>query len=197
MTEKEWVASFVKRLEVALNPLALPDGSVQAKDGKKLPYACHIDEYQGDGNVVLGRPSVYETDILIYDVFKTGNWIPRVVVECKLGGITTHDALTYSAKAATHKHIHPYLRYGFLAGAHNGIPVRLVKHGAYFDFMATWQAEEPSQPEWEFLLETLNSEIKASRNLQNLLKDSRSPDRIKYQGLHRPLQLSEQRTLKP
>ena len=47
-----------------------------------------------------------------------------------MGGVTTHDALTYSTKAATHKHVHPYLRYGFLAGGIQTIPGRLIKHGA-------------------------------------------------------------------
>jgi|SRR5580700_5031947 hypothetical protein len=192
MSEKEWVASFVARLEVAFASHALPSVTIKVTPGQKLPYACSIDEYQSDGAAMMNHSSVYETDILISDVFETGGWIPRIVVECKLGGITTHDALTYSAKAATHKQIHPYLRYGFLAGSQDGIPVRLVKHGAYFDFMATWQKEEPSASEWKFLLETLGSEILVSRELQMLLKSSRSRERIKYQGMHRPLKFTRQ-----
>ena len=33
----------------------------------------------------------------------TNRWKPRVVVEAKLGSITTHDAITYNQKAATHR----------------------------------------------------------------------------------------------
>lgn len=49
----------------------------------------------------------YETDIPVFDRFAEGSWIPRVVIECKLKDITTHDAITYGAKAATHRAVHP------------------------------------------------------------------------------------------
>jgi hypothetical protein len=62
-------------------------------------------------------------------------WVPRVVVEFKLGSVTTHDALTYLAKAATHKNVHPYLRYGIIIGGLDGpVPKRLVRHGHSFVF---------------------------------------------------------------
>ncbi len=43
-------------------------------------------------------------------------WKPRVVVEAKLGKVTTNDAITYSQKASTHRAVHPYLRYGIMLG---------------------------------------------------------------------------------
>jgi hypothetical protein len=49
----------------------------------------------------------YQTDLLIAEQqAEAGRWVPRVVVEFKFAGLTTHDALTYS-KAATHKNVHP------------------------------------------------------------------------------------------
>jgi hypothetical protein len=107
------------------------------------------------------------------------------------GRITTHDALTYSSKAATHKHVHPYLRYGILAGEreHYAIPGRLVKHGAYFDFMVAWSAAKPTNREWLAFTVLLADEVKAARTMQELLKTNRLLRRKKYHILHRPLVL--------
>ena len=85
--------------------------------------------------------SVYQTDILIVEELPGDRSLPRVVIEVKLS-VTTHDALTYSAKAATHKQGHPYLRYGILIAKLRSVPRRLIWHGSNFDFMATWRAEE-------------------------------------------------------
>jgi hypothetical protein len=40
--------------------------------------------------------------------------VPRFEIELKPARISPHDAITYSQKAATHKSVHPYLRYGIL-----------------------------------------------------------------------------------
>ena len=72
------------------------------------------------------------------------DWVPRVVVEFKLG-FTTHDALTYSAKAATHKNIHPYLRYGVVIArgkAREAISSKMMRHGHNFDFMLILESAE-------------------------------------------------------
>jgi len=116
-----------------------------------------------------------------------------VVVEFKMGGVNTHDPLTYSAKAATHKHVHPYLRYGFLAGGIRGIPGRLIKHGAYFDFMASWVSLKPTPDEWSGLIEVLKEEVVASRTIQEILTTTRSASKKRYDILHRPLKLRETR----
>jgi hypothetical protein len=148
LRERKWVQSLVPRLSRSLQHYRSAGIEVGVRSGTRLPYTCEIHEY-AENNSSSPVTSPYETDLLVFDTFKDGRWIPRVVVECKLGSITTHDALTYSSKAATHKHVHPYLRYGFLAGAreHYAIPGRLVKHGAYFDFMVAWTSAEPSNRE--------------------------------------------------
>ena len=191
MSERSWVHELVPRLAKELKRLDSSGIKITISDGSKLAYSCVIHEYDKDGknDPVSAK---YETDLLICDTFPDGRWIPRVVVECKIGGgVTTHDALTYSSKAATHKQVHPYLRYGFLAGErkHYAIPVRLVKHGAYFDFMATWCDAEPTRTEWKDFCELVEEEITASRKLQLLLKTSRLSSRTKYSILHRPLVL--------
>ena len=48
--------------------------------------------------------------------------------------ITTHDVLTYSAKARKHKEIYPYLRYGMVATDEARVPGRFVTHNEALDF---------------------------------------------------------------
>jgi hypothetical protein len=127
--------------------------------------------------------------LLIFDILENSHWMPRIIVEGKLRAVTTHDALTYSAKAATHKHVHPYLRYGILLGEreHYAIPVRLVKHGAYFNFMIAGRAAEPTTNEWRAFVTLLSEEISASRAMLELLKTNRLPSRKKDHIFHKPL----------
>jgi hypothetical protein len=132
----------------------------------------------------------YQTDILVRDDLGNGLWVPRVVIECKLASVTTHDALTYSAKADTHKQVHPYLRYGILIANHDekGVPRRLFRHGAHFDFMAAWKAKDPSDEEWEGLIEVLREEIKTSRRIEEFVSQRSSA----YSLVHRRLILKSQ-----
>ena len=57
--------------------------------------------------------SAFETDLCVFEQISEDLEIPRVVLEFKTK-ITTHDILTYSAKAGKHKNIYPYLRYGLI-----------------------------------------------------------------------------------
>jgi hypothetical protein len=188
-SEKEWVRSLQPRIEKALRHCDHDEWHVYAGDGEKLAYAYQILTYDKNGP---DRTQIaeYETDLLIYDSRENEDWIPRVVIEFKMG-VTTHDALTYSAKAATHKRIHPHLRYGILIGGEPSVPGRLMQHGAYFDFMAVWSEQEPTTGEWKSLIAVLAEEIHASRALQTILSDSRSKGRKKYKLVHRPLRLTD------
>jgi hypothetical protein len=184
--ERKWVRALAPQLCAALCPVG--DIQVTVSDGVKLPYTSQIYGYSKDGKSEP-QSSHYETDLLISDTAPDGGWIPRVVIECKLGKLTTHDALTYSTKAETHKHVHPYLRYGFLAGGLANLPVRLVKHGAYFDFMAAWPAAEPSDQHWAQFVTVVAEEVVASRTLQSLLLNNRIESRQRFHLLRRPLVL--------
>lgn len=188
-SEKEWVRSLQPRLEESLGPCGVGPWRVMVYTSEKLTYAHEILCYRGD-DTVQSRCASYETDLLLCDVCESGDWIPRVVVECKLGGVTTHDALTYSTKAATHKQVHPYLRYGTLIGNFDdALPGRLIRHGAFFDFMMVWVAEAGSGEEWADLIKLLADEVTASRRLQELLTESRLRGRKRFRLLHRPLVL--------
>ncbi|HEY5504490.1 MAG TPA: hypothetical protein VIK28_04970 [Sedimentisphaerales bacterium] len=189
LNERAWAKSLAARLGGDLSGYGKNESTIAVTDGKKLPYKCEIYEYSGDDKQVPDV-SKYETDLLVSDKWSDGRWVPRVVVECKLA-ITTHDTLTYSAKAATHKHVHPYLRYGILVGdlKNQALPGRLVKHGAYFDFMLSWKEQDPSSEEWQHLCDLLRQEVDASRELQEMFTTNRSSQRKRYQSLHRKLVL--------
>ncbi len=139
MTEKEWVALIVEFLRPRLTL------GCKAKVGHRLPYSLEIVRYSDEAPVT--QPIAYQTDILITEGDGSG-WIPRIVIEAKIGNVTTHDAITYSQKAANHKAVHPYLRYGIILGAWEdlrpawpSVParrtfrlhVRLHRHGAQRD----------------------------------------------------------------
>ena len=187
-SERQWVHDFINRLDVDLGKMR--GVVVRATDGTRLAYACEVQQYAADNTPIIDTTK-YETDILIADHNSDGSWIPRVVVECKLRRISTHDALTYSAKAATHRAVHPYLRYGFLAGGrkHFAIPPRLVRHGEHFDFLLTWSGVRPSLTEWKLLVAVLKEEIKTSRKLQGILQENRSKARRKYTCIQSSLRM--------
>ena len=107
--------------------------------------------------------------------------------------MTTHDAITYSEKASTHKRVHPYLRYGIILGNRGTYPLpgRLFRHGLHFDFMASWIDFEPTENELNILTAILLDETKASRKLQKMIFESQSSSRKRYTALHRPLRLIE------
>ena len=191
-SEKEWVRDCLRpRLLDALQVCNEGEWSIAVESGKRLTYAHEILCYGADGHD-RRRNSKYETDLLISDTKADGDWIPRIVLECKKGSVTTHDALTYSTKAATHKHVHPYLRYGILIGAYGSdIPGRLIRHGAYFDFMMVWSREEPTEKEWSAMVTVLTAEVAASRTMEKIFTDNRLRSRKKFGLFHRQLRLQD------
>ena len=119
--------------------------------------------------------------------------IPRVIVEAKLGTINTHDAITYSCKAEMHKSVTPFLRYGVMLGNRTTYPLpgRLYRHGTNFDFMFSFVGTEPRDDEWTTFTEMILREIKYSRQLAEMLHESRKPDRKRYYMLEKQLTLEE------
>ncbi len=180
MTEKEWVALIVEFLRHRL-----PAGC-SAKIGYRLPYSLEIVRYSEEAPVT--QPIAYQTDILITEEDGSG-WLPRIVIEAKIGNVTTHDAITYSQKAANHKAVHPYLRYGIVLGAWGdyALPGRLFRHGAHFDFMFAFTGTEPSKAEGVRFVSLIETEIDASRTLERITFDSRKRDREKYNLFQRRL----------
>ncbi len=64
----------------------------------------------------------YEVDLLIKEKRDTYS-IPKLIIESKYGKITTHDTITYSNKAKTHKDLYSGLRYGLMIGNSNELGV--------------------------------------------------------------------------
>lgn len=182
MTEKEWVALIVEFLRPKLAD------KCDAKIGYRLPYSLEIVRYSDEATIT--QPIAYQTDILITEEDDNG-WLPRIVIEAKIGNVTTHDAITYSQKAANHKAVHPYLRYGIILGAwkDSALPGRLFRHGAHFDFMFAFAGTEPSQVEGERFVSLIENEIGSSRTLERITFDSRKRGREKYNLFQRRLVL--------
>jgi len=157
---------------------------------KKIPYSFEILNYLNDkpeGKNIIK----YETDLLVFQKIDNEKWKPRIIIGGKINSVTTHDAITYSQKASTHKNVHHYLRYGILLGnrKHYPLPGRLFRHGAYFDFMLSWRAFEPTEDEWKDFIKIINSEIVYSMQLEEILFHSRSKNRKRYTFLQKRLYL--------
>ncbi|MBX7153977.1 MAG: hypothetical protein K1X91_03385 [Bacteriodetes bacterium] len=189
MTEREWVKSIVIDIQSGLQK---SDNRLFVSDGKRLPYTSEILTYTSEKPDKQHFNS-YETDILIYEKLDHDSWKPRVIIETKLDSVTTHDSITYSQKAQTHKNVHPYLRYGILIGnrENHPLPGRLFRHGQQFDFMISWRKLQADKTELKTLFEIMLDEVKSSRILDEIIFNSRSKGRDKFTSLHRPLRLNK------
>jgi hypothetical protein len=187
MNEKEWVASFVEKLN---RYFSKNHNGIEVHTSKKIAYAYEIQSYDGKKPYKY-NPMAYETDVLITEITKYNSWIPRIVIEGKLKSVTTHDSITYSQKAQSHKNVHPYLRYGIILGsrAHYPLPGRLFRHGAHFDFMLSWKSYNPTKSEWNTFIKLLTNELEASRQLEDIIFNSRSRSRKRYTYLRKSLSL--------
>lgn len=190
MSEVEWVGLLAPRLEHLLNEI---DPRLRVYTGKRLAYSLEIESYGPKDDPRRSLMS-YQTDLLVREEHEDGSWTPRLVIEVKIGGVTSHDAITYSQKATAHKNLHPYLRYGFLIG-HNDetyLPGRLIRHGLEFDFMLSWSSDLPSKSEVSYLAKLAITEVEASRSLERIVFNTRAKDRDRFFCLHRPLVLMKE-----
>jgi hypothetical protein len=188
--EKQWVESIVPEIQRDVESELPSKYMINVCNGYRLPYAYEVLGYEGD-EPILSKTTRYETDILISEQTSENEWLPRIIIECKIRYINTHDAITYSNKASTHKNVHPYLRYGILLGNRKTYPLpgRLIRHGAHFDFMASWKGIKAEPYEWNGLIKVLSREFRASQQLQEIIESSRSKNRKHYFILHRRLDL--------
>ncbi len=188
MTEKEWVLSIINEIEEEINKV---DNNLRACAGHRLSYSNEILSYNNSNQPVKQNSLAYETDILIYEQINEETWKPRVIIETKVGSVTTHDAITYSEKALKHKYVHPFLRYGILISRREEYPLpgRLFRNGQNFDFMLSWKTYNANEAEKLKFYEIIHDEINASKQLEEILFNSRKKSREKYTILHRPLRL--------
>ena len=187
MNEKQWVETIKEYLL-----LCKLSKNIKIDTLTKLPYAYEILEYNQEFKPLKDSNKPFETDLLIYE--QDGDVIkPRIIIEAKLGGITTHDAITYSYKAQNHKSITPFIRYGIIIGdrEHYPLPGRLFRHGTNFDFMMSFQAVEISAFEKTTFTNLLKKELQYSQQLEEIFTNNRSSTRNRYFVLHKELKLVE------
>jgi hypothetical protein len=186
MKERDWTIIVQNYVSESI----AQDTNLAVKAFERIPYTLEVMGYDEQGTYDL-RHMGYQTDLVITESADDRIWKPRVIIELKITTVSTHDAITYSQKAFTHKNVHPYLRYGILLGnrTHYPLPGRLFRHGAHFDFMASWVGFDPTEEELNGLADIIKSEVEASRMLEESIYSSRSPNREHYTFLHRPLKL--------
>jgi hypothetical protein len=133
MKETEFQREVESRLQQSLP-------KYQVRSGVNLQHSVIFDgggEVWPPGVRAL-RPEkryAYQADIVVID--RDGK-VPLVAVELKCGqrsGYTTHDVLTYSAKAARHKELYPYLRYGMAVGSALPIGRKFFFNNRALDFV--------------------------------------------------------------
>ena len=161
---------------------------------KKIPYALEIssfnEEWKADTESL--DETAFETDMVVYEKVDE-KIIPRVIVESKVGSVTTHDAITYSHKAMYHKNVIPFVRYGIMLGARETYPLpgRLFRHGTNFDFLFSFVDYVPSEKELTTFVDMLKREIIYSRQIEEILSNSRSRGRKRYFMLQKEFHLEE------
>ena len=185
-------AQFTKELMEFLVP-SIVDAKIST--GISVLYEMPIDDngkvHMGvdtdSGEPLRGRGTGFEQDILIYEEKSDGNTtiIPRVIVEVKYAGVTTHDAIVYSYKAECIKRIYPFCRYGMLIGGKKTIPGRVLRHGRNFDFTCAmvypFQDEQITQ-----ICNLLIGELATARLLGAMMRGKKKP-----QFIHRQLKVEE------
>jgi hypothetical protein len=186
--EPEWVELVAKIVKPELTVLGQ---SLDVQTQVKIAYGYEIRAYSYEKEPETEAIEFATDFIVVEDI--DGGWKPRVVVEAKVGSVTTHDAITYSQKAANHRSVFPYLRYGIMLGnrQHYPLPGRLYRHGTQFDFMISFRGYNPSAKELEAFRNVLIAEVKASQALESMIYESRRRDRDHHTLLHRRLTLGD------
>ena len=150
---------------------------VEVETGFNLYYSLSIDsagrvttEKANKGIIRRGGLSSFETDLAIFErPHPEGHVVPRVVVEI-LRGVSTHNLIIYSTKAAKHKEVYPYLRYGLLVvGEKARIHPKVLRHGQHFDFVYVAPGASLNKEELETLASVVTQEIEQSRQIGRYL----------------------------
>ncbi|MHB8810101.1 MAG: hypothetical protein ACYC9M_08820, partial [Desulfobulbaceae bacterium] len=110
--------------------------------------------------------SAFETDLCVFESIDNSLKIPRVVLEFK-GNLTTHDVLTYSAKARKHKQVYPYLRYGLVLSGSSSVPGRFFTHNEALDFCVAAKSYGENRLQ-DLFARLLEKEVATSRHLESI-----------------------------
>lgn len=161
--ESEFVEIAMRVAEEILSP------PLSIRRGAALLYQVTVDSDLAltvDPKAPKRGNSAFQTDLCVFEEKAQDVHIPRVVLEFK-GKISTHDVLTYSAKARKHKQVYPYLRYGVIVADESAVPGRLFTHNEALDFCAT-VAEFKGARLTEILASLLRAEVECSRRLEEI-----------------------------
>jgi hypothetical protein len=144
-------------------------GRLEIERGAALLYEITVDNTLSV-TVNPKKPSrgssAFQTDLCIFE--RRGDVrLPRVVMEFKTR-VTTHDVLTYSAKARKHKQVYPYLRYGLVASEETTVPGRVFTHNESLDFCMSLGAL-PRRQLGMVMGALIKAEVRASRKLENII----------------------------
>ncbi|MBH5401183.1 hypothetical protein HZZ13_25860 [Bradyrhizobium sp. CNPSo 4010] len=107
--------------------------------GQSLLYKIEVapsgEVSHRDGDSPMRGQYAFQTDVLISKPCGSPKqMVPLVVIELKATSFSSHDVVLYSAKAAKHKAIYPYLRYGFVVIGLEALGRRFLIHNEGFDF---------------------------------------------------------------
>jgi hypothetical protein len=186
-----WMRGDERRFGKAIEKKLLKGlgGRYAVESGKNLLYRLQIgptgqvhptEEEQRDPK--RGRFYAFQTDILVK---KANPPTPLVVVELKFGGFSTHDVITYSAKATRHKEIYPYLRYGFVLGGRKPLTNKFFTHNQGFDF-AMFVLH--LRTDGEKLVRMIRRQISHAETLIDVMRN----DRATFKGYERNIDVSRQ-----
>jgi hypothetical protein len=111
--------------------------------------------------------SAFQIDLCVFEEKSSDVVNPRVVLEFKTV-ITTHDVLTYIAKARKHKQVYPYLRYGLIVSESTTIPHRFFIYNESLDFCAALAGVDAGGALHSLLSRLFIAEVSASRCLEDI-----------------------------
>jgi hypothetical protein len=183
MNEAEFAEMLVNRIRSDIGECKCQIGTKQ-----NVFYAISVDE-QGrfqaavddEGKPIVGTGTGFQQDILLFEAVEGGNTgiIPRVIVEVKLKGITTHDVITYSEKARRIRTVYPYVRYGMILGGMGSIPGRVLRLGQEFDFIVAVEESLPSM-EVKKLGQLFTEELQVSKDMPAVLSGKQGVKTLRH-----------------
>jgi len=167
-------SKFVEKAHDAAKQVLQPPLSIQR--GPALLYEVTVDNNLSltvDPKHPVRGDSAFQTDLCVFEAKADDIVIPRVVLEFKTT-ITTHDVLTYSAKARKHKQVYPYLRYGLVVSNEPVVPRRFFIHNESLDFFAALKNTNDSELR-DFFSRLLKAEVETSKQLERIAFGSFRP----------------------
>ena len=166
MEESQFVAIFKQASDNILW-----DSPIIVERGRNLLYQLPLNRQLKPSVADTISPkrgdSAFETDICISEKVAGPEELlfPRVVIEFK-PKITSHDILTYSAKAGKHRSMYPWLRYGLLASDIDAIPNRFFIHNEHLDFFIAAHSHRSNLE--KFIKKLIEKELRVSKALETI-----------------------------